>query len=234
MQVTGFYPQVGQIPWRREWLPAPLRILALRSSMDRGAWRATVCGVTKSQTQLSDFHSLICISLFRNEAENPFLILLILYISFLSKLFISFASFLNVFSCCMSSKGGRGIGPLYDLCVADIYLVCYFLYFVSETLFNFNFMQSSLSLLVFVNIDLVSEILCTTVEFQARPAQIYLKLLMKIYHMVCYSVTKSCPTFCDPVDYSTPGCSVYCCLLELAPTHLDQNSSRFFSQKQKT
>ena len=98
----------------------------------------------------------------------------------------------------MSSKGGGGIGPLYDLCVADIYPVCYFLYFVSETLFNFNFIQSSLSLLAFVNIDLVSEILCITVEFQARPAQIYLKLLMKIYHMVCYSFTKSCLTFCDP------------------------------------
>ena len=24
--------------------------------MDRGAWRATIHGVTKSQTQLSDFH----------------------------------------------------------------------------------------------------------------------------------------------------------------------------------
>ena len=27
--------------------------------MDRGAWRATVCGVAKSQTQLSDLHSLL-------------------------------------------------------------------------------------------------------------------------------------------------------------------------------
>ena len=25
--------------------------------MDREAWQATVCGVTKSQTRLSDFHS---------------------------------------------------------------------------------------------------------------------------------------------------------------------------------
>ena len=29
-------------------------ILAWRIPMDRGAWRATVCGVAKSQTQLSD------------------------------------------------------------------------------------------------------------------------------------------------------------------------------------
>ena len=32
-------------------------ILAWRISMDRGAWRATVQGVTKSQTGLSDFTS---------------------------------------------------------------------------------------------------------------------------------------------------------------------------------
>ena len=30
----------------------------LVNSMDRGAWRATVCGVAKSGTRLSDFHSL--------------------------------------------------------------------------------------------------------------------------------------------------------------------------------
>ena len=29
-------------------------ILAWRIPMDRGAWWATVCGITKSQTQLSD------------------------------------------------------------------------------------------------------------------------------------------------------------------------------------
>ena len=31
-------------------------ILGLENSMDRGAWWATVHGVTNSQTQLSDFH----------------------------------------------------------------------------------------------------------------------------------------------------------------------------------
>ena len=36
-------------------------ILAWRIPMDREAWQATVHGVPKSQTQLSDFHSLICI-----------------------------------------------------------------------------------------------------------------------------------------------------------------------------
>ena len=32
----------------------PLQYSCLRNPMDRGAWRATVPGVTKSQTQLSD------------------------------------------------------------------------------------------------------------------------------------------------------------------------------------
>ena len=43
----GFDPWVGNIPWRREWLPTPWRI----------PW--TVHGFSKSQTQLSDFHSLM-------------------------------------------------------------------------------------------------------------------------------------------------------------------------------
>ena len=31
-------------------------ILAWENSMDRGAWRATVHGVTKSQPELTDYH----------------------------------------------------------------------------------------------------------------------------------------------------------------------------------
>ena len=34
----------------------PLQHSCLENSMDRGAWRATVDGVPKSWTQLSDFH----------------------------------------------------------------------------------------------------------------------------------------------------------------------------------
>ena len=34
----------------------PLQYSCLENSMDRGDWRATVHGVTKSQTQLSDYH----------------------------------------------------------------------------------------------------------------------------------------------------------------------------------
>ena len=38
----------------------PLQYSGLENSMDRGAWRATVHGVTKSQTELSDFHYTPC------------------------------------------------------------------------------------------------------------------------------------------------------------------------------
>ena len=34
------------------------------------------------------------------------------------------------------------------------------------------------------------------------------------------SVTQSCPTLCDPVDYSVPGVPVHHQLLELAQTHV--------------
>ena len=38
------------------------------------------------------------------------------------------------------------------------------------------------------------------------------------------SVAQSCPTLCDPVDYSTPGFPVHHQLLELAQTHVHQIS----------
>ena len=34
----------------------PLQYSCLENSMDRGVWRATIHGVTKTQTQLSDQH----------------------------------------------------------------------------------------------------------------------------------------------------------------------------------
>ena len=45
------YPWVRKIPWRRKWQPTP--IFLPRNPMDRGAWQATVHGVTKSWTRMS-------------------------------------------------------------------------------------------------------------------------------------------------------------------------------------
>ena len=54
MQETpGFDPWVDKIPWRREWQPTPIFLLG--NPTDRGAWRAAVHRVTKSQTRLKGF-----------------------------------------------------------------------------------------------------------------------------------------------------------------------------------
>ena len=47
---ANFHPWVRKIPWRRKWQPS--RCCCLENPVDRGAWRATVHGVTESQTQL--------------------------------------------------------------------------------------------------------------------------------------------------------------------------------------
>ena len=39
-------------------------------------------------------------------------------------------------------------------------------------------------------------------------------------HSCCCSVTQSCLTLCNPMDWSTPGFSVLHCLPELAQTHV--------------
>ena len=53
----GLIPGSGKSPG--EGNAYPLQYSCLENSMDRGAWRATVHGVAKSQTRLSDklFHT---------------------------------------------------------------------------------------------------------------------------------------------------------------------------------
>ena len=50
-------PSWGDYPGKRDGYP--LQDSCLENSMDRGAWRATVHGVAKSWTQLSNFHFLL-------------------------------------------------------------------------------------------------------------------------------------------------------------------------------
>ena len=45
---------------------------------------------------------------------------------------------------------------------------------------------------------------------------LFLLLVTVLLFLCCCSVTKSCPTLCDPVDRSRPGSSVLHCLLESA------------------
>ena len=49
----GFDPWVWKIPWRGKWQPTS--VFLLENHMDGGAWWATVHGVAKSRTRLSDF-----------------------------------------------------------------------------------------------------------------------------------------------------------------------------------
>ena len=49
----GSDPWVGKIPWRRKWLLTPVFLPG--ESHEQRAWRATVHGVAKSQTWLSDW-----------------------------------------------------------------------------------------------------------------------------------------------------------------------------------
>src|SRR5574337_1232627 len=57
----GSIPRSGRSPG--EGKGYPLQYSCLENSMDRGAWRPTVHGVTKSRTQLSTFtYTHICIS----------------------------------------------------------------------------------------------------------------------------------------------------------------------------
>ena len=53
-------PRVGNILWSRKLQPIP--ISCLENSVNRGAWRATVHGITKSQKQQQD-NNTICIIL---------------------------------------------------------------------------------------------------------------------------------------------------------------------------
>ena len=51
-----FNPRVGKIPLKKE-NGNPLQYTCLVNPMDRGTWRATVHGVAKTQTRLSDSSS---------------------------------------------------------------------------------------------------------------------------------------------------------------------------------
>ena len=55
MKKVGFDSWVEKIPWRRAWQPIPVFLPG--ESHYRGAWWATVQGLTKSQTQLKKQYS---------------------------------------------------------------------------------------------------------------------------------------------------------------------------------
>ena len=66
----GFDPWVGKMPWKREWLPTSV-FWAGEFHGQRNLVGYTVHGVTKSQTQLSDFHFRpFCLGSFSRKSPN--------------------------------------------------------------------------------------------------------------------------------------------------------------------
>ena len=55
-------------------------------------------------------------------------------------------------------------------------------------------------------------------NIMVRVWRIYTQMRVSLHQFS--SVTQSCPTFCDPMDYSTPGFPVHHQLVELAQTHI--------------
>ena len=68
VRVMGSIPGSGRSPG--EGNGNPLQYSDLENPMDRGAWQATVHGVAKSQTQLSDFTFTFFHSKIKNIDEN--------------------------------------------------------------------------------------------------------------------------------------------------------------------
>ena len=74
--IAGDARDAGLIPWS-ERSPGgghgnPLQYSCLENPMDRGAWRATACGVTKCQTRLS-MHATYIVLCKPHPIENKFL-----------------------------------------------------------------------------------------------------------------------------------------------------------------
>ena len=67
----AFDPWARKIPWRKAW--QPLLHSCLGNPMDRVAWRATVHGVAKSRTWLSDWAPLKCWQAWKStsSAQHP-------------------------------------------------------------------------------------------------------------------------------------------------------------------
>ena len=57
----GFNPWVRKIPWRGKWQPTPVCLLG--NPLDRGAWQATVHGVTKESDMTKQLNNNILMNL---------------------------------------------------------------------------------------------------------------------------------------------------------------------------
>ena len=58
--MSEFNPWVGKIPWSRKG--NPLQYFCLENTMDRGAWQATVHGLTESDMTEHNIHTSVIIT----------------------------------------------------------------------------------------------------------------------------------------------------------------------------
>ena len=119
---SGFDSWVGKIPWRREWLPTPVFFSGERS-MDRGAWWATVYGVTKSETLLRDPHFHFFSVIYGAESYDYLPFVYLLWWSFYSDILPIF-KLDYLFSCCWLLRVLCifWIQVIYQICVLPIFL----------------------------------------------------------------------------------------------------------------
>ena len=68
MKDEGSIPRLGRSPEGRHG--NPLQYSCLENSMNRGAWRATVCQVAKSWTRLKQFSAHTCIEITKKIMTN--------------------------------------------------------------------------------------------------------------------------------------------------------------------
>ena len=85
-----------------------------------------------------------------------------------------------------------------------------------EMIQNKRLKRRPVDLTFFSPTDLRAFIILFYFCFPSRPLKIF--GLFSVF--CCCSVTQSCPTLCDPMDYSTPGFPVHHHLPELAQTHV--------------
>ena len=67
-RTCGFHPCVGKIPWRGEWQPTSVFLPG--ESHGWGVWWATVHGLMKSWTRLSNFHFSHFFGLMKNRRNK--------------------------------------------------------------------------------------------------------------------------------------------------------------------
>ena len=101
-----------------------------------------------------------------------------------------------------------------------------------KTVTDFNFLGSKITVMVVADMRLKDVCSLGKKKRYIKPRQHIKKKRHHFADKSCYcSVTKSCPTLCDPKDYNTPGFPVLHYFLEFAQTLVHQVSDAILSSQ---